>query len=191
MKRTFVFLSTVLLLFSCNRNTSQQKVREYFPIDSLIQEQIDYLYKNEASLMKSDNDSVSVKGKKLDSKGWKQELGIFESIDINKSSLVDGYNSGVYDDPVSNLDILKYSALEEKLQVQEMNIYYLKSLDDIKKIVAHVVNTNSVYHSSKTLSMEFEKHNGLTVLKKYSIIGNQKLATRDSILFSIIGNISL
>lgn len=193
MKIIFIFLNTVLLLLSCNSKTlHQQKVSEYFAIDSLVQVQIDYLFQNGAVLVKSDNDSIYGKeAKKLDSIGWKQELGIFESIDINKPSLVDGYKKGIYDDPKSNLDILKYSSTEEDFQIQEINIYYLKSVDDIKKIIAHIVNRNSVYQSSKTLTMEFEKHNGLTVLKKYSIIGNHKLATRDSVAISIIGSISL
>ncbi|MDH5474789.1 MAG: hypothetical protein OEX22_03775 [Cyclobacteriaceae bacterium] len=187
----FVVLNMGCLLLSCNTDPSnQQAIKAFYNIDSLINAEVDFLSKNDASLVKGEGNNIEDNtARKLDLKEWKQELEIFKSMDINQPGLVDAYKKGIYDDKLSNLDILRYSALDENLHVQEVNFYYLTSIQNLKKITAQINNKNTIYQSSKTLSLTFDKTKGLSVLKEYSIVGSQKLVTRDSLKISIIGRI--
>ena len=188
-KITILVLSFGLML-SCNTTTNPSKISEYFPIDSLVQAQAGYLSQFEVSLSKHAMDSLSeIRIVQLDSIEWMQELQLFTSLDINKPAYVDAYDSQIFDDRNSNLTILNYSANSDDLSVKEINIYYLRSLKDVKRITAKIGSQNILYGSSKFISMEFEQFQTVPLLRGYSIVGTKKLKFRDSVDIKIIGKV--
>lgn len=190
MKNIGLLVVVLWLLFSCDSAPSKSVIREYYPIDSLVTAQVNFLAAHNAKLVKSNNDSVfNEKGILLDSNQWAQELEVFQNLHINKPTLVDAYTKTVYTDSKSNLDILSYTTPINKLTVQKIDIYYFKSLKNIKRITAEINVSNTLYNSSKYLQMEFIKVENKTVLSNYIITGSQKMALRDNLEIKINGKI--
>lgn len=191
MKNLVLLIIIISLLFSCNNNPSKSVIRVYYPIDSLVASQISYFVANDAKLIKSNTDSsFSKQNQLLDSSGWAEELEIFYNLNINKPTFIDAYEKRVIMDDKSNLNILRYSAIEDKMAIEEINIYYFKTLEDIKRISASINNKNTLFSSSKSLQMVFRDRENLTVLTSYSINGDQKMVMRDSLMVSISGRIN-
>ena len=185
-----LMIAILSILFSCNIGSNDSSISEYYPLDSLVEAQISYLVTNNAKLIKGNSDSTFTDDAALlDSMSWSSEFEIFHNLNINKPTFVDAYDKRIVEDDKSNLNILKYTALNEKLAIEEINIYYLNTLKDVKKIRAKINNKNTLYNSSKSLQMEFKNRDNLSILESYSIVGNQKIRMRDSLTVSIFGKI--
>ncbi len=189
MKQPFLFISAILLWSACNTTTTvpeSSSNNRYYNIDSLLNEQITFLKNSKAMLHKTYRvdelllDEVSVE---LDSTQWSSALSVFRVLDINKASLIDAYQ--IMDhvaDSSSNLTILQYLLKDPKSNVplKELNLYYLHSIQDLKKVVGKSGSSSFIYQSEKTLKLVFDKSYHQTSLKAYSISTNQKTLFRDS-----------
>ena len=178
---------------SCEEKRSDTKF--YYPIDSLINAQVVYLVESNAKLSKRaaiDGKEESVSFIPKDSSAWVHELDVFAELnDINKPTNVGQYRTerGVKD-LTSNLLIYTIKSTE-KLPVSYINVYYLNTLSDIRKIEAHFDQESDLLKSSRDLLMEFQNINNKIVLTSYSIQGGQKMLLGDSVTFSVHGMVTL
>lgn len=188
--------SACVILFLAVAASSCQEEKQpatFYPVDSLISDQIHYLTQIRAGLFKEallsgKADTVSYTPR--DTVAWQNELGIFRKLDIinkpvNKGSyLVD---DGLFD-PGSNLTVKAFTSLK-KLPVVYLKIYYQASIDRPRKIEALYDEANALYRSARLLSMHFEQIENKAVLTRYSIKGGQKMIFGDSVAFFISGKI--
>jgi hypothetical protein len=194
MLKTGVLLSfTVSLFFSCSSHTENSRLGLY-PIDSLITAQARYLSENNATLSKitklgEQQDKVLVTPQ--DTTAWKKELEIFASLDIiNKPVNIDLYKAEKFLDNQSNLRVISFTAKED-LPVKYLKIYYQDKLDKIRMIEAEYDESNALYNSLRTLTLEFQPVNNKTVLTSYSITGGQKMFLGDTVQYNVMGSLTI
>ncbi|HRK55604.1 MAG TPA: hypothetical protein PK185_16935 [Cyclobacteriaceae bacterium] len=190
MRFNLIVVLGVLAMTSCQNNTTVSK--KYFDIDSLINQQLRYLEKTEASLSKMASiDSATDRSNfKPDSTSWANELEVFLHLDvINKPIYVGAYE--VMDgekDTNSNLTIRSFVANRE-VPVKSLKLYYQGSPKKLRKLEAVLSEQNSLYYTSRKFSMEFEDVNGQAVISRHDVRGTQKMILRDSVKFSISSKI--
>ncbi len=167
----------------------------YYPIDSLVSSQVRFLTEAKASTQK-----VAMLGEKeekqtiqpKDSTGWMNELDIFHELKtLNKPINVGAYKveDGLTDSR-SNLKI-KTIVTDKELPVRSMKIYYYGKPENVKRIEAQFKEVNSLYSSTRFLTMEFQDVYNKPVLSSYSVNGGQKMFLGDTVVFSVKGNIML
>lgn len=196
MKQIFFFLfflSTLAFFSSCENKTSDTKF--YYPLDSLLQDQVQFLTQSKAGLSKQaiiDGEAETKSFIPKDTSAWKFELDVFAQLnDINKPTNVGKYRTERdVKDVNSNLFIYTIKSTE-KLPVSFLKIYYLDNLSNIRKIEGLYCEESSLLTSSRHLSMEFQNINNKIVLTSYSMKGGQKMLLADSVQFSVHGTITL
>jgi len=179
-----------LAITSCQNNTTVSK--KYFDIDSLIDKQLVYLEKTGASLTKvASIDSVNDKANfKPDSAAWAKELEVFRHLDIiNKPIYVDAYDiTDGQKDVNSNLIVRSFTANKE-IPVKSLKLFYQGSPQRLRKLEATLNEQNSLYYTSRKLSLELEDVNEQLILSRYNVRGVQKMILRDSVRFSIASKV--
>jgi hypothetical protein len=195
VKKIFVnsVIAVSLILFS---SCSQQKEKQviYYPIDSLLKSQVNYLTEVKAKLSKDaaiNGLSESNTFLPADTTAWQHELDIFFALNtLNKPINLGSYTLLTKPDSVSNLLIQSFSTTEE-LPVKYLNVYYLDSPSNIKKIEALYSEKNSLMRNSRLLTLVFKEVYNKNILSSYTIQGGQKMFLGDSVQFSVRGTISL
>jgi hypothetical protein len=188
----FVFLVVINGLFSCDQKTESA---HFYPIDSLVTGQIRNLTKIKAKLNKQallDQKMDTIIYTPKDTLEWAEELDIFRELavinkPVNKGRYV--VKAASYD-PGSNLAVKAFTTTEN-LPVKAMRIFYDASIDKPRKIEAEYSESNSLYSTSRTLSMEFQQIDNRTILTSYSVYGGQKMILSDSVSFSIRAKIQV
>lgn len=193
MRQVFPILLIVIMLASCENKRSETAY--YYPLDSLLNEQVQFLTLSRATLVKKafiDGKEESVSFTPKDTTRWKYELDVFSELrDINKPANVGKYRTEKgLKDSTSNLLIYTIESTET-MPVVFMNVYYLDTLSDIRKIEGFYREESSLLKSARHLSMEFENINNKIVLTSYSIKGGQKMLLGDSVQFSVHGMVTL
>ena len=183
-------LMSLFLLASCEQ---QRQPATFYPVDSLISGQINYLAQTRAGLFKEallsgKTDTASyIPG---DTLAWLNELGIFRKLDvINKPVNKNSYlvSDGLFD-PGSNLTVKAFTSLKN-LPVVYLKIYYQGNIEKPRKIEALYDEANPLYESARLLSMHFVQIENKTVLTSFSIKGGQKMIFGDSVAFYISGKV--
>lgn len=182
-----------MLLLGLTCCEQQRQPATFYPIDSLLSQQVKHLTEIRAGLFKEallggETDTASFVPD--DTLAWSNELGIFRKLDmINKPVNKGGYlvTDGLLD-PGSNLTVKAFTSLR-KLPVVYLKIYYQGTLDKPRKIEALYDEANPLYASARLLSMHFEQIENKTVLTSYSVKGGQKMIFGDSVAFYISGKV--
>lgn len=186
-KALFAF---ALLFTSCE---NKKPVTQYYAVDSLIDAQIEYLSNGKlgvAKISRLGNITDTTFLSEVDSTGWASELDIFRQIDeLNKP-----INKGEYIVSSKKLESQKDISLTSFTSKKKQGVGYLKlyaehSLSNLRKLEANFVEENSLYKSSRTLTMEFNNINNKTVLTSYAIVGGQKMFSGDTVEFFIRGKV--
>lgn len=195
LTRQLSLVATVLftLLFMRCSNENQGSTALY-NIDSVIGTQIHYLRSHRAEIRKkaalNGVERITTVSPK-DSLDWREELGIFLDLDvINKPIYKGEYKVENLADKESNLTVKSFTTTED-LPVKFLKIYYYKSTGHIRKIEAQYNEANSLYVSSRLLTMEFENISDTTLLTSYSVDGGQKMFLDDSVQYTIDAGIAL
>lgn len=191
-KLLYVLVVVSLLLSSCER---QESTTVYYNIDSLLQDQIQFLTTKQAGLRKQaeinqvNQDTIFVPA---DSAAWANELDIFSEIGmINKP-----INRGNYDvidgqaDSTSNLTVRTYSA-NKSLSIIYLKTFYQDTPKKLRKIEAFYQQKNSLLASSRKFVLEFTDIYDKNILTSWSIDGHQKMFIGDSVRFTISCSIHL
>lgn len=191
--QTIILAGTVAVLFSCQ--TKENKESVYFPVDSLINAQVEQLTQSQALLTKTaEIDGVEEKTSftPKDSTAWANELDIFAELNV-----INSYgNAKRYEvenglkDPNSNLSILSFSG-SGTLPVVYLKVFYLDTQSRIRRIESLYQEENSLVKGSRLLILEFQEIKGKIMLTSYSIEGSQKMFLGESVKFSIKGTITL
>lgn len=185
LKISLLCFSTTLF-FSCSNKEGYRL--SLYSVDSLVKAQAKYLSENNAVLTKETSlgdmhNKVSVTPK--DTSAWKKELEIFAALDIiNKPVNKDLYRIEIFADDKSNLKVKSFTTKEE-LPVKYLKVYYQHALNKVRKIEAQYNESNSLYESARSLTMEFQQVDNKTVLTSYSITGGQKMFLGDSVRYNI------
>ncbi len=165
-----------------------QTTASLYDIDSVIQHQVSYFMNKGAEIRKkavlNGVEKVTVLAPK-DSLDWEEELAIFLELDIiNRPINRNLYKVEDISDTESNLRIKSFSATEE-LPVRYLKVYYFKTMDRIRKIEAEYNARNSLYKSTRLLTLEFEEIGGKSRLTSYAVDGGQKMFLDDSVQYTI------
>jgi hypothetical protein len=188
-----IFLGFSIIISSCY--TKENKVSAYYPIDSLINAQVEYLKDSKAQLTKkAEIDGVEETNTYVpkDSTAWANELDIFAELNvINNPGNTKSYvvENGVKDTN-SNLTIRSFTG-KETLPIVYMKVFYLESPSRIRRIEALYQEENSLLKGSRLLILEFQEINNKTILTSYTIEGSQKMFLGESVKFSIKGEITV
>ena len=185
-------VSFSLLFMSCSNQNHESS--GLYNIDSVIRTQVHYLANHGAEIRKKAvlngvEKTTSVTPK--DSLAWCEELSIFLELDIINKPISRGeYEIEDIADRESNLKVKSFTAMED-LPVKFLRIYYYKSTGQIRKIEAQYNESNSLYASSRFLTMEFENISGRMLLVSYYVDGGQKMFLDDSVQYTIDAGIAL
>lgn len=188
-----------MIMFACGDKPGSKTL--FYPVDSLVTDQIRYLAKAKASIKKT----ADVGGKKdvntytpPDTLGWIKELGVFRELAaINKPINHEAYlvDDGLTDIR-SNLSVKAFTAKKEamekqKLPVRYLRVFYHESADNLRRIEAEFNDETSLYQNTRHLTMEFQEVHNKIVLTSYSIVGGQKMYLGDSVHYAVEGIITL
>ena len=181
-----------LLLMACSGNSQRRST--LFGVDSLMDIHIKALIRHNATITKRAllngvNEVTTLAP--ADSTAWNDELAIFLELDVvNKPIYKDSYKVESYSDTKSNLTVKAFTTTDE-LPVSSLKLYYHNSLPHLRRLEAHYHDANSLYKSTRYLTMEFENIYGETLLTSYSIAGGQHMFLDDSVQYTINGKIDL
>lgn len=181
-----------LMMMACSA-TSQRR-EKLFNVDSLMDHQIDALIRHNANITKRAllngvNEVTTLSPG--DSVAWNDELAIFLELDVvNKPIYKDSYKVESYADTKSNLTIKAFTTTDE-LPVSSLKLYYHNTLPQLRRLEAYYHDANSLYKSTRYLTMEFENIYGETLLTSYSIAGGQHMFLDDSVQYMINAKIDL
>lgn len=182
----FGVLITVVLLASC-QGVELRTTDEYFDVTGLIKEQYEVLIAENVTLSKmavigADTAEVSIRP---DSSQWKNELGIFERIDLNKPKWRGQYEIDDTKDKFSNLTIRTFTTINDEAEVKYLRLYFLNNVSDLRRIEARWQENNPIYKSQRDLVLHFEDINNSIRLNGYEIEGVQKMMLQDEVSFII------
>lgn len=193
-----LFAIGVLASFAIGCRPVENTGERYYNLDSLLQAQTQLLIATKASLTKSAWLGGVKETKKFspDSIGWVEEFGTLSELALINKPIYRGlYSVSDERDSKSNLRVLTYSVKEadktNKAPVRNVMIYYLGSLDKIKRIVGVYQEANELYHGSHQLSIELQDIYNKTIITSYSIEGHQKMILADSVDFTIEGQVGI
>jgi len=188
-----IFVGVAISLASCYKKENKESL--YYPMDSLINAQVEYLEQSKAVLSKSaeiDGVEESNSFTPKDSTAWANELDIFSELNvINSLGNARSYviENGVKD-ANSNLSIRSFVG-KGTLPVVYLKVFYLETASRIRRIESLYKEENTLVKGSRLLILEFEEINKRVVLTSYSIEGSQKMFLGESVKFSIKGTITL
>lgn len=192
--RIYLILIPVVVLVSCKKKPEHQEA--FYNVDSLINAQVKLLSARKTSMKKTavldGKQSLSTLELK-DSLGWENELAVFREIDmINKP--INRYEYVMKDgipDTKSNLSIKSVTTTDTKLPVEYIQLFYHQVPQKIKRIEAHFRESNSLYTSSRYLTLEFQEIHEEPILTHYTIRGGQKMFMSDSVQYTIQASITI
>jgi hypothetical protein len=182
----------VLLLFiAAACSPEQTPTNKFFDFDGLVDEQISQLSQRMRVLDKVAKMSTVHSDTTFlpSAKGWESELEIFRQLEtFNKPTFQSVYR---VEDPVkdskSNLKIRQYLAAEAPITV--VRFYYQDEFRRLKKIDAEITEKNILFTTHRALTMEFDEEDGRPLLTRYGMTGFQKMILRDTVRFSVQGQI--
>ncbi|WP_341226026.1 hypothetical protein [uncultured Arcticibacterium sp.] len=178
--KNFSFL-LILGLISCNPEESSVKEKTFYDLETVIQNEIDWLTENKPTVHKSvriNDESEELNTNDID---WKKELEIIIQSDLNKAAYKLSY------DETDSLNQISYKLKAgEKLPVSSLEIFKDENGNLLKINSVHTTD-NYLYKSTKNVLVEFLNGH----LSTYDINGNQELFIGTEKTFEIAGKVIL
>jgi hypothetical protein len=179
----------ILIVGACAQERTSTK--KFFDFNGLIDEQISQLSQQARVLDKEAQMSTTLSDTAFlpSANAWEAELEMFRQLEtLNKPTFQNAYQ---IEDPVkdtrSNLKIRQYKAQEAP--ITEVRFYYQDEFSRLKKIDAKITEKNLLFTSHRDLTMEFDEKDGKPLLIRYGMRGYQKMILRDTVRFSVQGEI--
>ncbi len=186
---TIKIITLLIIFVSCNvENNTPGKIRTYYSIDSVLNQQREILNNLNPRLQKlawvdQQQDTTSVR---LDSAGWAREMQIFNNISINKPALRDSYliDSTQAEDGIW-VSYTAKEALKEELEIEYMHIFFNnnRKLQEVELLYKEL---GSLYNSKRKMHLGFNQNQ---LLSNYKIKGYQKIILKDTIRYRINASI--
>ncbi len=180
-----------MLFIGAACSPEQTSTKKFFDFDGLVDDQVSQLSQRMRVLDKvAQMSNVHSDTTFLPSvNGWESELEIFRQLEtFNKPTFQNVYR---IEDPVkdsrSNLKIRQYKADEAPITL--VRFYYQDEFSRLKKIDAEITETNVLFTTHRILTMEFDEDDGKPQLIRYGMTGFQKMILRDTVRFSVQGQI--
>jgi hypothetical protein len=180
-------------LFACSQQARTRA--RYYAIDSLVQGQIRLLAARHATLTKTaalgaQQDTTTFVPR--DTLAWTKELDLFlELKTLNKPTNLGAYTvTDNIPDTRSNLRI-KSIETQQPLPVRYLKVFYHGTPERVRRIEAQFQEDNSLYHSGRFLTMEFDELQQQPVLLAYSITGGQKIFLGDTVAYTVSAKVSV
>jgi hypothetical protein len=190
IKNTFSILLLAIFFIACKQaNLTYDK--PYFDFDSLVNIQIKKISNTKDSIRKN----ALIDGKQdhssfvIDSTRLAHEWDVFRQLDvINKPLYKGNYEITEGKDTKSNLQVRTYQS-KIKSPVPFVRFYFQNDFKNLKKIESNYQEENALYFTERDLMIELDDLSGQPLIKRYSIMGSQKMILSDSVKFSIQGSI--
>jgi hypothetical protein len=166
----------------------------FYPVDSVLQNQIHHLAQGHASLRKVaiiGNEETSIVYTPGDTSAWKKELEIFDHINVINKPVNRGEYAMLEEKELSTGFRVKTFTTTENLPVRFLKVYYDRSPAVLRKLEAQVKDENLMYGGTRYLKMEFQGTGNESFLSGYSVKGGQKMFLGDSVEYNITGSISI
>jgi hypothetical protein len=186
MRQILGLIGLMALLVSCGSGNNNQvvKIDEYYSLLDLLDEQIDLLVSENATLEKTlgVGEEVELISKTPNIEEWKSELELFYYANINKLGLIDAYET----EELSNFGGGKKLINSAKSNEQSVRmIEYNFANDMLESLRILVEEENEVYVFKKEMQMTFTQKNGKSFLTDYSITGTQTMVMKSDLNFSL------
>lgn len=182
----------VMAMAGCS--SEREQPAGLFNVDSLINVQVQNLLAQQATIHKTARLNGEEKTSTVapgDTVAWEQELSIFLGLDVLNKPINKGeYTVRTEKDPETGLQIKSFTTTED-LPVQFLKVYYEESPENIRRIEARYHENNSLYASTRLLTMNFAETNNVRLLSSYQIVGGQKMFLDDSVEYDITATIDL
>ena len=184
--RILLVLLLPIFMLSCEGVTPASS-DEYFDVSGLLEDQYELLSTGRAALSKLAimGDDTAVVQISPDSVRWKDELVIFERIDINKPKWRGQYQVITEEDKFSNLQVRTFITENKQAEVKYLKLYYLGEVANLRRIEAEWQENNPIYKSQRKLTLLFEDISGDIVISGYRIDGEQKMMLQEAVSFKI------
>jgi hypothetical protein len=176
----YLFLvATVLFFSSCDelKMKPQAHTNQYFDMVGFVQNQIILLEKTPCTLNKSMTSNDLKQNTETKTIDWKEELGLFLEVDINKPVLRDMYLVN------ESKNFVEYIATDSKYKVQYLSIK--GSPENPTEITAFLTDENQLYQTKKELQLKFDNKK----LVSYKIAGQQKIIFKDALTYSMVSTV--
>ncbi|MEQ8470105.1 MAG: hypothetical protein RIC35_02925 [Marinoscillum sp.] len=182
MRNLIVLVGILLINESCDQfEKSDRKLDAYFDLDSLLDSQVQLLSDQKAEVMKTVimDGTVETQRSTPDTTGWKDEFKIIRDFNLNKPYYVGAYYKKTLDDGVRYVE-------EEGVKVP-VSEFIIKSTDGaLEKINATYFEDKTIYQHKRVLELNFAEDK----LTAYRISGFQKMVLKDTIFYTISGEIN-
>lgn len=180
-------------LFACSQQARTRA--RYYAIDSLVHGQIRLLAARHATLTKTaalgaQQDTTTFVP--ADTLAWTKELDLFlELKTLNKPTNVGAYT--VTDDVPDTRSNLRIKSIEtqQPLPVRYLKVFYHGTPARVRRIEAQFREDNSLYHSGRFLTMEFDELQQQPVLLAYTVTGGQKIFLGDTVAYTVSAKVTV
>lgn len=191
-RATIFFLLT--LFSGCIQKSEVKPLEEgqYYDLKGLLDSQIAILDSlgfrlQKKAVINKESDTVIIS---MDDESWEQEFEVFKEADLNKPVLRDRYLIDSLTEQTSNLRILQYLPKDSiSSGVISFKIFYLDSLEDVRKLQIKMKENNPIFTSQKIMEMQFADQNRQLILTEFSLAGYHKMILTDSVKFKYSGKV--
>lgn len=188
MRKIVVFIGVLALMVSCSTTSTSDnqivKIEKYYSLLDLLDEQINFLVSENASLEKTlaVDGQVELIRSSPNIEEWKSELELFYYADINKLGLIDAYET----EELSNFGGGKKLINAAKSDSESVKLIEYNFANDLLESLRILVqDKNEVYVFEKEMKMNFIQKEGKSFLKDYSITGTQIMIMKSDMTFSL------
>lgn len=181
-----IYALLIALLMACQTQEDQPKTKVYFDLNGFLQQQSEQLSKSNPKVTKQLTANQKSETTTIDSLNWTKELEIFQQADLNKPSYQLSYDVT----KLGTLVMLYQLKPSEHLAVKELKIE-LDSVRNLPKTIEAVVSEdNLLFSSQKKLNIICQATaDGRWCIKKYSVLGSQKLILTDLKNYSVVATV--
>jgi hypothetical protein len=190
-----ILLFCLLIAFvSVSCGSDETTVALFYPVDSLLDNQVRQLTRSRATLSKiarMGQEESAAEYIPADTTGWQKELEVFYQINaINKPVNKSSYSIENRRDESTGLQLKTFYSSEE-VPVRMLKVYFRDTplLPDM--IEASVTEVNSMFKGTRNLQLKFAQENDNIVLTGYTIDGGQKMFLADSVRYNIKGSVTI
>ncbi|MEQ9426817.1 MAG: hypothetical protein RJQ09_20510 [Cyclobacteriaceae bacterium] len=173
MKKLIGFV--LIAIVGCSQYDEEEALNIYFDLDTILQNQISHLKATNPTVTKKVelNGETEKTETKIDTGYWATELNLFIEADINKPSFVGAFTEE------RNGNLVTYSRKDSNADgVQKFIVELFPASEQPKEINISTKNINSLYESSRTLSLKF-KLADILQLTGYQVAGKQKILSQE------------